>query len=230
MPIISEEFDEDDPEYTLKNKDIFNKYLIPLLSDDALINIEYVGERYDISINEGKFNGVSFLGYYYDNDISLEIKSYEGFKLFFELFPTAKKIDLVQLNNDINRFKFLYKFIFGKEYFHNKIETLEDIKFHFTYDGPNYSFQVFNHTFENCIQGFRVYFSFSINTLSGKLESNVTYRYTILEAGKLSKHISANNYAHFEKLFTDFFIYKQLDIKPEQLCLCHHQVLHMINQ
>ena len=53
-----------------------------------------------------------FYGSYF---IEIEIKSENAFNHFFEIFPSAPKIDFEHLNYIVNEFRLMYAFILGED-------------------------------------------------------------------------------------------------------------------
>lgn len=224
--IVNEIYDETEPD-EIEHIDIFREALLPYLSDDAVVNIEYLGNRYDISITEGRFAGVSFLGYYHSDSISIELKSHQAFCKLFELFPQSTPIDYERVNHNIQRFKFLYAFVFGHTLAVKDVKSMEDMKHSYTYDGPNYDHAVI--VVDNRSYRFSIYFNLYIDTNPIKLLDNVRYSYSPVKTNSQQVSVNHANYNDFEADFIKKFITSKLDIDKQDITLEHAKVLSMLN-
>jgi hypothetical protein len=99
---------------------------------------EFVLSYYD---QDKPFYGADFMGTYNaeENYIDIEIKSETGFDLFFDVFPTAPKIDFDHINQIIDEFRLMYAFILGRDVAHS-VHCLDDIKDEFYWCGNNLRF------------------------------------------------------------------------------------------
>jgi len=224
--IVNEIYDETEPDET-EHIEVFREALLPYLSDDAVVDIEYLGNRYDISIRSGRFTGISFLGYYHSNSISIELKSYQAFCKLFELFPQSTPIDYEAINRNIQRFKFLYTFVFGHALDVKDVQNMEDMKHYYYYDGPNYDHAVI--AMDNRDYRFSIFFSLYITTEPIQLRDGVRYSYSPTKTNSQRVSINHSNYADFEADFIEKFITKKLDVDKKDLTFEHAKVLSMLN-
>lgn len=225
--IVNEIYEPDEPEM-IEHMDIFREALLPYMSEDAVVNIEYIGNRYDIDISEGRFAGVSFLGYYYNDYISIELKSKQAFYKLFELFPQSTPIDYETLNKNLTRFKFLYAFAFGRNLDLKSIETSDDLMYHYIHDGPNYHHLI--QELGNPDSRFSVGLGIGIDTQPILLTNNISYNYsTEKEFSKDKKAIRKRHYKEFEAAFIERFITSRLGIDKSEVTMAHYKVLRMVN-
>lgn len=225
--IVNEIYEPDEPEM-IEHMDIFREALLPYMSEDAVVNIEYIGNRYDVNISEGRFKGVSFLGYYYNDYISIELKSEKAFYQLFELFPQSTPIDYETLNRNINRFKFLYAFAFGRNINLKDINTAADLMYCYIHDGANYHHLVEETGMED--SRFSVGIGIGIDTQPIMLNNHISYNYsTAREFSKDNHAIRKGNYPEFENAFIERFITHRLGIDKADVTLAHYKVLRMIN-
>lgn len=224
--IVNETYDDTEPD-DIEHIEIFREALLPYMSDDAVVNIEYMGSRYDISISEGRFAGVSFLGYYHSNYISIELKSHQAFCKLFELFPQSTPIDYERINNNIQRFKFLYAFAFGNSLAVKDVHNIDDMKHVYTYDGPNYDHAVI--AMDNRDYRFAIYFNLYIDTNPIKLCDNIRYSYSPVKTNSKQVSITHSDYKDFEADFVEKFIISKLDTDKTDITLEHAKVLGMLN-
>lgn len=207
---VNEIYDEDEAS-DIEHIAIFREALLPYMAEDAIVNIEYLGNRYDIDITEGRFAGVSFLGYYHDDYISIELKSKQAFYKLFELFPQSTPIDYKTLNDNINRFKFLYAFAFGRNMQIKNVQSMDDLINCFTYDGPNYSHMIEEKKSEN--SRFSVGIGIGIDTQPIMLRDHICYNYSVEENYGTDKNaIRKQDYKDFENAFIERFITSKLGL------------------
>lgn len=225
--IVNEIYEPDEPEM-IEHMDIFREALLPYMSEDAIVNIEYIGNRYDVDISEGRFAGVSFLGYYYNDYISIELKSKQAFYKLFELFPQSTPIDYETLNKNLTRFKFLYAFAFGRNLNIKSIKNEDDLLNHHTYDGPNYYHLIKEPEMEN--SRFSVGMGIGIDTQPILLNNHISYNYsTEKDFSKDKNAIRKRHYKEFEDAFIEKFITNRLGISKADVTLAHYKVLRMVN-
>lgn len=225
--IVNEIYDADESS-DIKHIDIFREALLPYMSEDAIVDIEYLGTRYDIDISEGRFAGVSFLGYFDGDYISIELKSKEAFYKLYELFPQATPIDYITLNENINRFKFLYAFAFGRNINLNNVYTMDDLINCYTYDGPNYNHLVAERNQPE--SHFSVGMGIGIQTNPIALCDHVSYNYsTGLRSIEDKEAIRKRDFKDFEAGFIKRFITGILGIEHSELTFEHYKLLRMVN-
>jgi hypothetical protein len=224
---VNEIYDKEEPS-EIEHIAVFREALLPYMAEDAIVNIEYLGNRYDIDITEGRFAGVSFLGYYHEDYISIELKSKQAFYKLYELFPQSTPIDYKTLNDNINRFKFLYSFAFGRHLNVKNIKTMDDLMKCYTYDGPNY-----NHLISELDQPyshFTVGMGIGINTNPILLVDHISYNYSTGQYSHQDKNaIRRKDFEHFEAEFIKRFITDRLGVDLSELTLEHYKVLRMLN-
>lgn len=225
--IVNETYDEEDPS-EIEHIAVFREALLPYMSDDAIVNIEYLGTRYDVDISEGRFKGVSFLGYYHGDYISIELKSRQAFYQLYELFPQATPIDYKTLNDNINRFKFLYTFAFGRTLNVKNVQTMDDLMNCYTYDGPNYNHLIIER--EQPYSHFTVGMGIGIDTNPILLRDHVSYNYSTGQYSHQDKDaIRRKDFKDFEEEFIKRFITSRLNIDLSELTFEHYKVLRMLN-
>jgi hypothetical protein len=225
--IVNEIYDEDEPS-EMEHIDIFREALLPYMSEDAIVNIEYLGSRYDVDIREGRFAGVSFLGYYHGDYISIELKSKQAFYKLYELFPQANPIDYKTLNENINRFKFLYAFAFGRNLNVKSVHTMDDLMSCYIYDGPNYNHLVAER--DQPYSHFSVGMGIGISTLPILLRDNLSYNYSVGQYSHQDKNaIRRKDFEEFEAEFIKRFITAKLGIDKSELTFEHYKILRMLN-
>lgn len=107
-----------------------------LYANDVQYNLVYENK-------DNPFCNAFFMGCYIEEEqyMDIDIKSEEGFDHFFDIFPTAPKIDIEHINQVINDFRFMYAFILGKDVFH-QVTCVNDLKDNYRWDGENYRFTV----------------------------------------------------------------------------------------
>lgn len=118
---------------------VFDKIIdLSVPSDFYAKEHEFVLSYYD---QAKPFYGADFTGTYNaeDNYIDIDIKSETGFELFFDVFPTAPKIDFAHINHIIDEFRFMYAFLLGRDVVHS-VHCLDDIKDEFYWCGNNLRF------------------------------------------------------------------------------------------
>lgn len=224
---VNEIYDKDSPE-DIEHIDIFREALLSYMAEDACVNIEYMGNRYDIDIKEGRFAGVSFLGYYYNDYISIELKSKQAFYKLFELFPQSTPIDYEGLNRNLNRFKFLYAFAFGKNLKIKNIQSMDDLMNCFIYDGRNYNHLVEENETPN--SRFSVGIGIGIDTQPIILRDHICYNYSTEKDFTSDKNaIRKQKYSDFEDAFIERFIASKLGIEKSEIEYEHYKVLRMLN-
>lgn len=225
--IVNEIYDEEEPS-DIEHREIFREALLSHMSEDAIVDIEYMGTRYDISIREGRFIGVSFLGYYHSDYISIELKSKEAFYKLFELFPQATPIDYETINHNINRFRFLYAFAFGRNLNVTSIKTMDDLMESYTYDGPNYNHRVVEKNQTN--SHFSMGIGIGIDTNPILLRDNISYNYSTGQyAHQDTNKIRRSDFKDFEDDFIKRFITSPLGIDKSELTFEHYKLLRMVN-
>lgn len=225
--IVNEIYDEDEAS-DIKHIDIFREALLPYMAEDAIVDIEYLGTRYDIDISEGRFAGVSFLGYFDGEYISIELKSKQAFYKLYELFPQSTPIDFITLNKNINRFKFLYAFAFGRNINLNNVYTMDDLINFYRYDGLNYTHLLAERNQDG--SNFSVGMGLGIRTNPIALCDHVSYNYSTEKKSNLDeKTIRKRNFKDFEAAFIKCFITDVLCIDHSELSFDHYKLLRMVN-
>ena len=225
--IVNEIYDEDEPD-DVEYIEIFREALLPYMSEEAIVNIEYLGARYDVNISEGRFAGVSFLGYYHADYISIELKSKQAFYKLYELFPQSTPIDYKKLNENINRFKFLYTFAFGRNLNVKNVYTMDDLISCHIYDGPNYNHLVAER--EQPYSHFSVGLGIGIDTNPIVLRDHVSYNYSVGQYSHQDKNaIRRKDFEDFETEFIKRYITGKLSVDASELTFEHYKILRMLN-
>lgn len=225
--IVNETYDEDEPS-DIEHIEIFREALLSYMAEEAIVHIEYLGTRYDVDISEGRFAGVSFLGYYHEDYISIELKSKQAFYKLYELFPQATPIDYKTLNDNINRFKFLYAFVFGRNLNVKNVYTMDDLMNCHIYDGPNYNHLVAER--DQPYSHFSIGMGIGVDTNPIVLRDHVSYNYSVGQYSHQDKNaIRRKDFKDFEAEFIKRYITDKLGIDKSELTLEHYKILRMLN-
>lgn len=205
---------------------VFNKIIdtsIPseLYASDIQYNLIY-------GHTDKPFYGAFYLGCYVEDDHSMDIdiKSEEGFDYFFDIFPTAPKIDIDKINRVINEFRFMYAFILGKDVEY-QVNCVNDLKDNYRWDGENYRFTV--RLFDESVfdqKHFSINVFYHICTKTNEISS--TYRYDF-------KHPKIDfEYSEWDStklIKEEFFKYaaKMMNKPASELKWLDYKVLPMLN-
>lgn len=226
------EFEEEYDDYERGEyfKMIFFENLLPNLNDDIPYSLSICESRYDLFVPHGPFAGASYLGYYYKdtNCIDIEIKSKQGALYFNNIFKYSTPINVEYCKLILEKFRFLYYFIYGKEYEHNDINKIEDIFKYFRYDGDNFNFQIINksndlNTFSSSWSGvidvstgnFSDYHGFYLGLSNGKIKNKEYFKFKTLQ-----EMINGT---------IDIEICKKLNISSKDITIKTHDLLVMLN-
>lgn len=177
---------------------------------------------------EKPFYGSDYMGWYDATNecIDIDIKSENGFDLFFDVFPTAPKIDIAHINRVINEFRFMYAFILGTDFFY-QVTCLDDIKDNFRWDGENYRFTV--RLLDESIHDqkhFSIKIFYDICTKTCKI--NQTYKYEFMHP---DIDFSFEDFESIDLIKENFFQYvaKMMNKSVNEIRLIDYKVLPMLN-
>lgn len=163
------------------------------------------------------------------NAYSIDIDSENGFDLFYDIFPTAQRLDIRSNMITSNKFRFMEAYLCGR-CFSEIFDSIDYYKyFHDSFfSGEHYIFQTFQ-TEDPQNLGFHYYYSINLDLKSIEVVSQVIYYNSILtpdisiilndefEIDDLIKSIIFDNSA------------KKLKVDLENLKLSDSQILHMLN-
>lgn len=203
---------------------------------DRLIDTSILKELYANDIQytllyeniEQPFYGAYYLGTYIkeEQSMDIDIKSEAGFDHFFDVFPTAPKIDIEHINQVINDFRFMYAFILGKDVFH-QVKCVNDLKDNYRWDGENYRFTV--RLFDESVfdqKHFSISVFYHICTKTSTISS--TYRYDFKHP---EIHFKSKDFDSIAQIKQGFFehIAKMMNKPVSDIKWIDYKVLPMLN-
>lgn len=205
---------------------IFNNVIdLSIPSDFYTRELEYILSYYN---PDKPFYGCDYMGWYDAKSecIDIDIKSEKGFDLFFDVFPTAPKIDIAHINQVINEFRFMYAFILGKDMFH-QVTTMEDIKDNYRWDGENYRFTV--RLLDESIfdqEHFSIKVFYDICTKTCKI--NQSYKYEFMHPDIAVSFESFDSIAFIKESFFQH-VAKMMNKTVNEIRLIDYKLLPMLN-
>jgi hypothetical protein len=163
------------------------------------------------------------------NSYSIDIDSEEGFDLFYDIFPTAKRLDIKSNMITSDKFRFMEAYLCGR-CFSDVFDSIDYYK-HFhdsVFSGEHYIFQTFQ-TEDPQNLGFHYYYSINLDLKSIEVVSQVIYYNSILTPDIT---IILNDEFDIDDLIQNIIFdnaAKKLKVDLENLKLSDAQILHMFH-
>ncbi len=190
--------------------------------DDTVSFAEKTSHGYLINTRNEKNYSICFEDY--ENEDSLDLltcfHSSVGFDSFYDSFKNIPFLDIESLNKNIFEIQFLHAYMTGVQ-FNKKINSIEDLKYYFQYDGTNYRHLFIMNEEEN----FLIDIFYILNLTTEKFEENIIYIY---RNPKLNLNFRCHNFEDIKQCLF-FKIRKKLKKEIKEISLNDHSILKLLN-
>ena len=190
--------------------------------DDTVSFAEKTSHGYLINTKNQKNRSICFEDYETESGTALSTCFYSsiGFDSFYDSFKNLPSLDIELLNTNISEIQFLHAYMTGVQ-FNKKINSIEDLKYYFQYDGTNYKhFFMMDEEEHFCID-----ISYILNLETEKFELVIIYIYR-------NKKLNLNVHCEYFEAIKNFIIFdiqKKLKKEIEEISLNDHPILKLLN-